>query len=107
VPAQTLHCMRAAPSSHCGVSTVPAHTLHCMRAAPSSHCGVSTVCGTGKRLIELYAAQISAALRPCIASDAEPALAFAGCAATSRYLLAIASSANDQYAARGLQRASL
>ena len=48
----------------------------------------------GKRLLELYAAQISAALRPCLSPEAEPALAAAGCAATSRYLLAIASSAN-------------
>ena len=35
----------------------------------------------GKRLLELYAAQLSAALRPCLALDAEPALAASGCAA--------------------------
>ena len=48
----------------------------------------------GKRLLELYSAQISAALRPCLSNEAEPALAAAGCAATSRYLLAISSSAS-------------
>ena len=48
----------------------------------------------GKRLLELYSAQISAALRPCFAPEAEPALCAAGCAATSRYLLVVASSRN-------------
>ena len=49
----------------------------------------------GKRLIELYAAQISAALRPCFAVEAEPSLAAAGCATTSRYLLEVGSSARN------------
>ena len=48
----------------------------------------------GKRLLELYSAQISAALRPCFAPEAEPSLCAAGCASAARYLLATSSSAD-------------
>ena len=46
----------------------------------------------GHILLELFAAQISAALRPCFVQDAEPSLCATACAAAARYLLAIASS---------------
>lgn len=47
----------------------------------------------GHILLELYSAQISAALRPCFTAEAEPSLTATGCAATARFLTAIGTSA--------------
>jgi len=47
----------------------------------------------GHIILELYSAQISAALRPCFAPEAQPDLMAIGCAATARFLLALGTSA--------------
>ena len=80
--AQVAHLLTSSISPHISPQHPSPHT------SPHDH----QIPWPSLTLSHLSASQISAALRPCLSSEAEPALAAAGCAATSRYLLAIASS---------------